>query len=194
MRAVALHAPHPQPVPVLARGTVQRERDGLCRVLCEGRVLAARPAASCLLRPRQGDEVLLVLLADQAPLVLAVLLREQDDGRVRLPGGAELQGDAQGLDLRAPRLQLQCERVDLRATQVQARFERLHAAGREWLARLERSLVELGDSVRRVRGLDETRAAQQRVRVDGRMHLQCGDASLVAQHRVRIDGSHIDLG
>lgn len=194
MSAVALHALHPEQGAVLARGMVEREHDGLCRVLCEGRFLAASPAVSCLLRPRQGDEVLLVLSPDQAPLVLAVLLRQQDEGRLRLPGGAELQGDAEGLRVRAPALDLRCERAEFRATQVRALFGRLQAAGHEWLARLERSLVDVGDSMRRVRGMDETRAAQQRVHVQGRMHLRCDDASLVARRRVRIDGSHIDLG
>ncbi|WP_297906414.1 DUF3540 domain-containing protein [Thiomonas sp.] len=193
MSAVPLPRPASDESVTLARGTVVQADDDGCRVLCEHRSLAARPAASCLLRPRAGDDVLL-LLGEPSPVVLAVLVREHDHGSVRLPGGAELQGDPGVLRLRTQRLDMRCGTVELRASELRALFGRLQASGREWIARLERSLLELGDSVRRVRGLDETQAAQQRVRVEGRLHMQCGDASLVARRRVRVDGDQIDLG
>ncbi len=194
MSTLALHSPDPQPGTALAQGRVERARDGICRVRCGTRRFATRIAASCLLMPRAGDEVLLAMLPERAPVVLAVIARDEDLGTLRLPGGARLLGEASTLRLQAARLDVHCAALGLRALEVRACFGRMQAVGREWLGRLGRSLMDLGDSVRRVRGLDESHAAQQRMRVDGRMQLQCGDAGIAARRRVRIDGEHIDLG
>jgi len=194
MTTLALHSPDPQPGTALAQGRIERAGDGICHVRCGTRRFATRIAASCLLMPRAGDEVLLAMLPERAPVVLAVIARDEDLGVLRLPGGSRLLCEETALRLRAARLRVDCTALELRAADVRACFGRMQAVGREWLGRLGRGLMEFGDSVRRVRGLDETHAEQQRVRVDGRMHIHCGDVGIVARRRVRIDGEGIDLG
>ena len=176
----------------------------------------ARVAVGCLLQPEAGDSVLLLVPAHGPCFVLCVLERAAGHGRLRLPGGAELHGEHDGLSvqagrldllagrklgIRGPRIELQAaacrlssSTLELRAGRVQALLGSLVARGRECLTRLGRGVAEFGDSVRRVRGIDEVHAAQQRVQVEQRLHIRCRDASVVANHHVRIDARHIDLG
>lgn len=190
--------------------------DDACRLHPGAGIDSAGIAAGCLLRPQAGDTVLL-LLCDPGPcLVLCVLERAGGDACVRLPGGSELLGDAQGLRLRAPqvdvlassalrlqapdldmkaaRCRLSSSTLELRTGRLSALLGSLHARGRECLTRLGRSVAELGDSVRRVRGMDETHASQQRVRIDERLHIDSRDTSIVARNHVRVDARRIDLG
>ena len=212
--------PWPRPTGASQSPLMQARVDGAqapgWRVRAAGRSCVAGVAASCLLRP-QADDLVLVFAADDGPAyIVAVLERARDEGCLHLPGGAQLLGDAQGLRLRARRLRLHgaqalqlCSArvevharhgrftaglLELRAGCVHGLFGRLQASSREWIARIGRGFAEFGDSVRRVRGIDQTDAVQQRVRVEQRFHVQCGDASVLARNRARIDAPRIDLG
>ncbi len=191
------------------------DHDG-CRLAPGAPTERACIAAGCLLQPQPGDRVLL-LCCDGAPaFVTCVLERAGPCGCLRLPGGSELRSDDGGLRLhaaqlhlladaalsaRAPDLALQAARcrlaggsLELRVGRLQALLGTLRLRGRECLARLGRSFSECGDSVRRIRGIDETHAAQQRVHVEHRLHIQCHDTSILAENHVRVDARHIDLG
>lgn len=172
-----------------------------CELLAGGELTHARVAASCLLQPEPGDLVLAWRAQAGPSYVLAVLERPLDAGCVRLPGGAELHAGAGALRLRARCVELLAERARVHAVSLQLRADRafawlgdVQARGRSWLTRLERSVVELGDSLRRVRGLDESHVEQQRMRVRQRLHIQARDTSIVCERRVRVDARHIDLG
>lgn len=208
--------PRPEPAPRMLIARVDGVDPNGCALDARSPVAHARIAAGCLLQPEAGDSVLLLVPARGPSFVICVLERAARQGRLRLPGGAELHGAADALSLQAPRLELRAgEALDLhgprlgvqagscrmssstleiRAGRVQALMGSLHARGRECLTRLGRSLAEFGDSVRRVRGIDETHATHQRVRVERRLHIQCRDASIVAHNHVRVDGRQIDLG
>lgn len=207
--------PQPQAMPLLSARVERVEADS-CELEAPAPDRRARIAAGCLLRPEPGDTVLLLVPPSGPCFVLCVLERADDRGCLRLPGGAELRGEPQALSVHAARLRfvgdealsLRSAGVDvqagscrmsssvlqLRAGRVQALLGSLHARGREYLTRVGRSLAEFGDSVRRVRGMDEIHVTQQRLRVERRLHIQSRDTSILAQNHVRVDARQIDLG
>src|SRR5579871_1396441 len=107
MKNAALLKKNESFAPTGEHGTVTRTGDGWIEVASEGGVLRARRAASCLLAPAVGDEVLVAIVARRPAYVLAVLERAPGarndldlagDTTLRVAGG-RLSLSADGLDL-----------------------------------------------------------------------------------------------
>lgn len=89
MKSAAANRQYPVYDPVHLIGTVtRREEDGSFSVDCDGRAWRARQAASCLLAPQTGDQVL-ISGPDAARVYLIAVIEQADPGVARL----ETEGD-----------------------------------------------------------------------------------------------------
>lgn len=137
-------APRLYPVydPVHLIGTVSgRETDGDYTVDCDGRPWRVRRAASCLLAPHDGDQVL-ISGPDASCVYLIAVLAQADPGMARLEaeGDVVLSSRAGSVTLESPAdvvlrsqamLRVESARLDLRTPQARCVIERLRYVGAE---------------------------------------------------------------
>lgn len=172
-------------------------------------------AASCLLQPQVGDEVLVALGGVQA-YILAVLERSGPTAQVHLPGDTVLStagslsvqaGD--GLRMQSPRavvlqgsdLALQADQCLVQARQVLMAGERCHShfsEREEYSVRRRQSdgrqEMSVGQRVTRVAGHDDYRAKSHRLIVERDWRVRARSAELRGEQRVVIDGEQVHLG
>ncbi len=178
----------------------------------------AKSAASCLVLPETGDEVLVCHSSDEAPAyILAVLKRKApSEGLLRLPGGASMHTDCGKLTIHAKEVSLQgkdrvqvdsahlainTEKTELKMKHLHAWFDLLETyalqanlVAKNMTSTVGRLLQRARESFRWVEELDETRAGRVRVKVDGRYQMQTEHTTIQAEGIVKIDGQKIDLG
>jgi hypothetical protein len=159
-----------------------------------------RRARSCLIEPAIGDLVLVSHGADGSAFILAVLEGSSDDielvatGDLRLAAGRrlvlaapELAADLGAATVTVDRLRLAARMVDAAMDSAKLVGERLHLMAADVLA-------DLGRSVRRVAGLDQTSAGIIDQRAEDTLSLHARVASITADRDVRIDGDQIHMG
>lgn len=173
--------------------------------------LRAQVAASCLLQPGCGDEVLWVQVSKDMAYILAVLKRHADStlATVQLPGGVHLHSDAGVLQVQATELQLQAlEKLHMQAPQVRmqglhadAAFERMEVRAGVVNSFIQAATHTVGRLIQKTRdcfrwtdNLDESRAGRVRTLVKGRYELQSEHATVLAKGIVKVDGEKINLG
>jgi len=203
----------------LAYATVE-SRDGDDLIVCTptGRK-RARTAASCLLAPDQGDQVLLSEDNFGRTYVLAVLERPEGsaENRLSLTGPTRLEvtgGDLtltaeNGIGLASPaHIGLASAELQVQAARAEMGLEEAHLAGRSLSASIEtiRTVARRMDSFvahwvqrmsscfRYVREHDETQAASARQLVEGTLTVQTGNSVHTAEGHVKIDAEQIHLG
>lgn len=178
----------------------------------------AQRAASCLIEPERGDKVLMIHGGAHADAyILAVLARaEPDKAKLALPGGIALQADAGALTVQARQVNLQAsesasmqaprvalsglsgeirfQRLETVAQKLRAHFGAVHGAAQSVTTTVGRLVQRLGNSLRWIDKLDETRAGRVRMQVEDRFDLKSRHASMRAAGQVKIDGEKIDLG
>ncbi len=217
---VATISPLKKPVPAIeprmAHARVIDTQDG-CLHIDHPDCQSARRAVSCLIEPRTGDLVLLMLDPVDTAYVLAVLERPgAQDAELSLPGGSMIYARDGEMALSAHTLKLEGrESVGLDAGKLavtaasasttvkhwQGWFDTLEAyavsieySAKTLSARLGRLLSRSLESFRSVEGLDETRAGRSRTRVRDDHRLEAGHITARADGFVKIDGQKIDLG
>lgn len=195
-------------------------RDGheLCVRTASGRTLAA-VAASCLLAPEAGDQVLLTADNFGRAYVLAVLERPagRAENRLALTGptrlevtGGELTLAAQrGIALASPaHIGLVAAELNVHAARAEIGLTETHMAGKSLSAHFERIrtvahsvdtfiaqwVQRLSSCFRYVRELDETQAATARQLVEGTLTVQTGNSVHTAEGHIKIDAEQIHLG
>jgi len=211
----------PIETPTLALGYAVVESvtdDGILVRTTEGR-LRARKAASCLLVPGPGDQVLLSEDTFGRTYVLAVLERSDHhtDNRLALSGPTRMtvaDGDLtltadHGVDLASPNriglsaatLQVHAARADigLEETTVAGRslsasFERIRTVARTMDSFVRQWVQRMSSCFRYVREVDETQAASARQLVEGTLTVQTGNSVHMAEGHVKIDAEQIHLG
>jgi len=206
-------------MPVHAIGTLVESSDaGSHRVQTELGTVRARRAASCLLEPEPGDEVLVSGPAPDCLYVIAVLERRTQapasivfvgDTRLAVSGGSlSVEADS-AVHLEAgERLALTSNAFNLRAKEATTLIDRLNAVGKDLTAsigqvKLIGNLLEsfvdritqfAKGSLRVVEGTDHVRSgvvdyqAEQTVSLRGRQLLA------TAEELVKVDGGQIHLG
>jgi len=219
--ATSAASPHSQlrydPVQLLGI-VVETGQDRSCLVRCEGRDWRVERAASCLLAPQAGDEVLICgPVPEQVYLIAVVRQADPDTARVELDGDihlASLKGgislrSAQDLELGCPRgLSLTSESFDLRTQRGQLTIDELNYLGRQAHVAVARTswvgslcelaidrLTQVAHSVLRlVRDTEQVRAgcldyeAQQAARIHG------ANALITAKHLLKVDADQIHMG
>ncbi len=209
--------------PLMSQGYLPRsaevlQRDGLTLIVAaDGERLAARTAASCLLRPEVGDTVLLAEAAGRH-YVLAVLERKADGPmRIEAQGGLEvaavdgalaLSGET-AVEIRspgriaatAPETCLEGQRATWSFAEVTgiarsltAQLGRMKVVGEAIETVLDRLLLRTKRSYRFVEEGDHVRAGTIDHRAEGNLHLRAENALLHAGTIVKVDGGQIQLG
>lgn len=203
--------------PTLAAATVSGRTDEWFFVK-DLSVRRVRRAASCLIEPEVGDQVLVCEGAQaETSFILAVLTRQQPDAAsLCLPGGAVLQTNgrqfavhADGIELHGrEKVGLNTVHLDIGAVAATARVAHLqswsesvesHAVRMTLVVKtltqeVGRLIARVRESWRKVDGLDETHAGRMRVHVDGHQQIDAGHVTVNAKSFVRIDGKKIHIG
>ena len=177
------------------------------RVDCEGTVWRAQRAASCLLTPQDGDEVLLAPLADGRAFILAVLARAEREAELAFPHGVRVTSplpvrlaSASALDFTAPDASLNAARLTVRAGEVAVSAadcslltRTLRSAGQRLEQTFDSFVARLGQAVRMVHGHDETQAASARLAVTGTATTHAGTIDQTAANLVRVDAPQVHI-
>jgi len=182
--------------------------DGNIVVVADATALVqARRAKGCVVDPEAGDLVLVSRGSDGSAWVLAVLdgagpsrmtlsgdaiLQAEGDlsvgaGRKLLLAAPELAAEAATATLRSDRVGVLARLADLAADATKVTAERLHVLVADHLA-------ELGRSIRRVAGLDQTAAGIIDSRAEDSASLHGRYTTLTAEKDVRIDGDQVHMG
>jgi hypothetical protein len=197
-------------------GRVARS-DGDHYVVRTGRgELAATRAASCLLEPGAGDLVLLVRSSTEGCYVLSVL--ERGSGRARVSFGADvelcsdgelsLRGDRGvrvlsegGIELLSKRLAAVAREGKFVLRSLSLLSEGLHAEtgklkflSQAVEATVERLSAKFGNVYRKVEELEQVRAGQLHLRVDGNLDLRGKNSLLTAERLVKLNADQIHMG
>lgn len=173
-------------------------------------------AASCLLRPRVGDLVLLSRSAGGA-YILAVLAQAGGETALDLHGDVRVNvasghltvsaaggvnvASAQGIAMTAPHIQTDAGRGSFRigtleftASRVAAVCDTLSLAARAVDHAFRRLVQRLGSAFRYVEGHDEMQAASARQLVDGTLTIQTENTVHLAEQHIKIDAEQVHLG
>jgi hypothetical protein len=189
-------------------GLVEKAEAEEITVRCRDGVWHGQAAASCLLPPLPGDEVLLAPLPDGRAFILAVLTRA-DSGPARLdfPQGVEIASphsislrSRDSLELSAPRSSLTSAQLKVEAGEITAvaavcglLARTLRAAGEK----LENTFAcfrgRYNSSSRIVSRHDDSQVGSSRLSAGGGVHVQAGSIHHTAQDMVRIDSRQVHI-
>lgn len=181
--------------------------------------MKARRAASCLLVPAAGDQVLLSEDNFGRVYVLSILERPDHpaENQIALDGATRLtvaEGDLtivaeKGVTMASPahvslsagELQVQAARADIgldettvAGTSLNASFERIRTMARSMDTFIKSWVQRMSSCFRYVREVDETQAASARQLVEGTLTVQTGNSVHIAEGHVKIDAEQIHLG
>ena len=180
--------------------------DTPCAVLLPDGLFTARTAASCLLAPAAGDEVLVSTLADGRAFILAVLVRGTSLPRLDLPEGATLHcpGDLSlatdgRLEIRSTEASLSSGELGIRAADIHASAQnaqlsvcRLKVFAETVRHTFKNLTATIGRCLRLV-DHDETRAQNSRLAVSGDAVTQAGAITQLAGTSVRVDAPSVHI-
>lgn len=163
-----------------------------------GGLIQARRAKGCLVEPAPGDLVLVSRAGDES-YVLAVL---EGPGPTRLAATGPLDiASATRLTLSAPELETEAgaasitiDRLAYRGTLVDIGIEGAKLVAERVHVMAADALAELGRSIRRIAGLDQSAAGIIDQRAEDSIGLHGRFTTITADKDVRIDGDQIHMG
>ena len=167
----------------------------------------ASVAASCLLAPEIGDEVLFAPLDDGRAFVLAVLTRKATEAQLAFPHGVRVASPApvrlqssQTLELTAADTSLATGSLQVQAASAEATIASASLVTRmlrSFGERLEQTFARFagrfGSAQRLISGDDETQAQNMRVCVQDCSLTQAGTVTQLAKDVVRIDAPQVHI-
>lgn len=216
----AIEQRHPKMAAVYQEmGTVRQKAGAELEVETASGSFRARPAASCLLDPEEGDVVLLAVPPEGALYVLAVLERDDDKpARVRIDAPAFsvsvprgkidlVAGEGIGMVTRGT-LSFLVRRWTTDAIEADLSVRRLITRSKEVIAKAdtvegvfdtvetvaERLTQRLARSYRFVKEMDVTRSQEIDTRAEGTLVMRAKDALVNAKRLFKADGEQIHLG
>lgn len=178
----------------------------------------AERAASCLLAPKAGDEVLVCLLPDRRAYVLAVLVRDAGgktelavDGDLKLSAAhgrveivasegvsvvtpSDVEMVAGKLSIRAVAATLASEAMTVVGKSVHQEIERVRVVARTLDATLDRFTQRAKQSFRLIQETDHLRAERMDYRAEKAITMHGEHAIVTAEELVKVDGGQIHLG
>jgi Protein of unknown function (DUF3540) len=188
-----------------------------CEVSSSDGAYRAKRAASCLLAPEVGDEVLVAVVPGRSCWVISVLERDRSapavleidgDLGIRVPRG-RLSIAAEGLDLVSGKeTNMISAELNVRASQSNVVLEKLAFLGSSLLAEVKaaRFVAETIDSaadrlVQRVKrvyrfiaDVEHVRAERIDYRAAKDLSIQAENAVIMAEELVKVDGAQIHVG
>jgi hypothetical protein len=189
-------------------GTVREvEADLVSLEAAGGGVWRAFIAASCLLRPSAGDEVLVAPLNDGRAFILAVLNRFAREACLDFPHGVEIRAgqalklnSATSLTMDAPQSSLIAAELTVQAGSIQAQAgfcallaRTIKIAGRKLDSCFEQFWGRFASSRRMVSGHDEVQAGSSRLASCGTVQVQADSIHHVAAKLARIDAQQTHI-
>lgn len=206
--------------PCLGYGTIEAREESLYTLSTPYGIVRCETAVGCLVRPRQGDTVLLSMDEEGTSYILSVLKRPAG-----APGGAELAFEGQ-VELRVNggsmsiaadgnvsvaaghALGLASQKLTAHAVNGEVAVGRLSFIGRRVVSRVKKiSLVartvehtvgrltqRLKDSFRFVRDQEEVQAGSARYLADDTLTMQAKNAVHMAEEIVSINAQQVHLG
>jgi hypothetical protein len=176
----------------------------------------ARRAVSCLVAPRPGDDVLLLLLDGRAAYVLAVLERPEPGAELTIEGDCTLRATGQmhiaarermsvvsGEDLgivagrfslRSVASTIASETLELVSRSVTGELDRAKIAARSYEGFFDRVTHRIKRSLRVIEEHDQVRAGRIDYGAKEEMTLHGDNAVVTARKLVKVDGGQIQLG
>ncbi len=197
--------------PYLEYGMVVEEED-LLRVETSLGSYTALKAASCLVRPKQGDSVLTVFDAEGNCFILSVLVQNQALGQVNeiiLEGDASLHIRRGGLTISADdEVSVVSDRLSLAARTGNAAFDECSFLGKSFFAEFgsiktvagkvenifQQLTEKLIDAFRFVKDHEEIQTGSTRYLVDTNLTMHSKNAMHVAEEIVTINAGQVHLG
>jgi len=197
--------------PYLECGMVVEEGDLLCVETSLGRYTALK-AASCLVRPRQGDSVLTVFDAEGNCFILSVLRQDQTSGRANeiiMEGDASLHVRRGGLTISADdEVSVVSDRLSMAARTGHAVFGDCSFLGQSLFAEFgtiktiagkvenifQQLTEKLIDAFRFVKDHEEIQTGSTRYLVDTNLTMHSKNAMHVAEEIVTINAGQVHLG
>lgn len=183
--------------------------EGLFLVEQDGQGYACRHAASCLLLPEPGDEVLLAHVAGQA-WILAVLqragqaaaqLRVDGDlviastrGAVRLEAGTALGLQSESLQVEAEHGVIQVAQMRFSGTLWQGAIGTARLVGQVCETLVDRVMQISKLSFRRVEQIDHVRAAQLDYEGSARVRIRSKYTAVTAKNILKAKGRQVHIG
>jgi len=201
----------------LARGQVALLAEDDIHVRIGQQRRACLRAASCMLAPEPGDEVLIALEGERAGWVLAVLQRASDSparlcvgdnaelavsGKLRIMAGEELA-------LMSPkRLQVSSRAIQLSAKLAEAAVDQVSAVGanlqthfgqvRTLADKMDHVATRLVQRIKRryqfIEDSDQLRAREVDMRANELLSMQGKQTVLTAEQVVKVDGDQVHVG
>lgn len=198
---------------------LDHEDQKLILATARGEIRMAAKADGCLLVPEKGDLVLASLAPGSGACHVLCVLHKAEEKEQRsfdLGPGAELQNHEGTLRLQGECLRCEAKNLAsasaqtlrLEAVQGQARFANFRLAAHSLTAvvftaktlahsldqRAGRLVQRLGNSFRRISGMERVIAERVSLSVEERLTQKAKNASLQAEKNVSINAEHIDLG
>ncbi|WP_332012239.1 DUF3540 domain-containing protein [Achromobacter sp.] len=189
---------------------LRRESDGSYAVACDGRVWTAQRAASCLLEPQPGDEVL-ISGPDPARVYLIAITVQADPGRTTLQaegelvlrsrsGGVLLESE-RAVRVHAPEYAVEaeeerhtCGRMRMVAKQLHATVGETRLVGRNYEAVLDRMTLMARLSLRSVSEMDQVRAGTIDFQAEQSARLHAAYTVVTGGDLVKVDAKQIHMG
>lgn len=191
--------------------------DGVFGLSAASGPLTARRAASCLLEPAAGDNVLAVQTGQGNWYVLSVLARGNAPAVISVPSDSVIRSDQGSLTLAAQtglslaggeQVSITTPVLEVQAERAQASFSVLRATAGviEATATRMRNVAELfetiadcirqrtGSMYREVKDLDHLKAGQVFYKAETVLNMRGKHSVLSAEGEVKIDGTRVHLG
>jgi hypothetical protein len=205
------------PVHLLGR-VVAREDDGSYRVECDGQPWRARRAASCLLAPAEGDEVL--ISGPDAGRVYLIAVTEQADpaharlelsgdvvlgcadggvalesrGEISLRGKAAVRIETDEFLMRARDARWVADRIRYVATELQATVGTTRLVGKAYEAVLDRLTLMSRLSFRTTEEVEQVRAGTLDYQAEQAARLHANYTMVTGAELVKVDAKQIHMG
>ncbi|MCD0503061.1 DUF3540 domain-containing protein [Bordetella petrii] len=219
MKTAAANRQYPAYDPVHLIGTVtHREDDGRYIVDCDGRSWHARQAASCLLTPQQGDQVL-ISGPDVARVYLIAVVEQADPDRaqletsgdmvlrsrtgsvslegaraVRLAGQESVQVDAGSLKVQAKDAHFVTEQMKYLGAEVTATIGTTRLVGKVYEAVMDRLSFLSRVTFRAAEEVEHVRAGSLDYRADKSARVHASYTMITGDNLVKVDAKQIHMG
>jgi hypothetical protein len=216
----AVDAPQVPPQVRQTYGVVETESGASLVVRVGPKSVAARRAASCLLEPKAGDQVLVAVTDDAHSFVLAVLVqgeREAKGGVLSLEGDITLRAatgkvavvgrdpvtltSATQVAVSAPELAVHAlktsffsESLSYIGRKLDGEVERIKVVAQVLDSTIDRMSQRLKRSYRNIEEMEHVKAKALDVVVEGNMSVHSDNAVVSADKLVKVDGEQIHLG
>jgi hypothetical protein len=200
--------------------TVVGEAAGTLTVRVEDRVVSARRAASCLLEPRPGDQVLVAVGGGLSSFVLAVLVRGEvsargaqlsvdgdltlktTSGKLSLTGAEGVSiASAKEVAVSAPEVAVRAlsttffsESLSYIGRRVEAEIDKLKVAAHALDSAIDRVSERVKRSHRTVEEVEHVKAKELDVVVEGNASVHAENTLLSADKLVKLDGEQVHIG